>query len=71
MLKILGFQEGNLWTQEVTQGNQEAKKKEEEKKLERRDEERKKPKEEENIAKKQRVERDEGKSEHEENNLRF
>ena len=43
----------------------------EEKELERRDEKRKKPKEKENIAKKQRVERDEGKSEHEENNLRF
>ena len=43
----------------------------EENELERRDEKEEKQKEKENIAKKQRVERDEGKSEHEENNLRF
>ena len=43
----------------------------EENELERRDEEGKKPKEKENIAKKQKVERDEEKGEHEENNLRF
>ena len=43
----------------------------EEKELERRDEKTKKQKEKGSIAKKQRVERDEGKSEHEENNLRF
>ena len=43
----------------------------EDKELERKEEKRKKLEEKENITTKQKVERDAGKSEHEENNLRF